>query len=182
MGPQPPLKRRPTYTRPCKRDISAKLTPVGVHPHTRTGAKSQAIILLADRYIYIYIRTYIYLYTHARRYRGHESIPHCHKPRHISTITDSFPPCVLRGLPTGIRLVFPGYFRFPTFPPLPVLRHSSIPFPSWCLREFSSHFILYRRSSNRLREIQFRRYYDDWPYPLSLSFYLSIQDAPPISS
>lgn len=30
MGPRPPLKRRPTYTpytRPCKRDISAKLTP-----------------------------------------------------------------------------------------------------------------------------------------------------------
>lgn len=62
MGPQPPLKRRPTYTRPCKRDISAKLTPVGVHPHTRTGAKSQAIILLVDRYIYIYIYAHIYIY------------------------------------------------------------------------------------------------------------------------
>lgn len=62
MGPQPPLKRRPTYTRPCKRDISAKLTPVGVHPHTRTGAKSQAIILLADRYIYIYTHIYIFIY------------------------------------------------------------------------------------------------------------------------
>lgn len=106
MGPQPPLKRRPTYTPytlPCKRDISAKLTPAGVGASTHTAHQQKAKLSSS-------LRIDIYIYIHARRYRGHESIPHCHKSRHISTITDSFPPCVLRGLPTGIRPCFPRIF------------------------------------------------------------------------
>lgn len=112
MGPQPPLKRRPThtpYTRPCKRDISAKLTPAGVGACTHTARSKKPS--------YHPPCGYIYIYTHAHRYRGHESIPHCHKSRHISTITDSFPPCVLRGLPTGIRPCFPWIFSVSNFPP-----------------------------------------------------------------
>lgn len=161
MGPQPPLKRRPTYTRPCKRDISAKLTPVGVHPHTRTGAKSQAIILLVDRYIYIYIRTYIYLYIYI-----HTHVDTVATNRYLTvTSLDIFRP-----LPTHFHPVFsvvcppefalfsPDIFGFQLF----VTRASSQFDPFSILmppRIFL--FILHTRSSNRLREIQFRRYYDD---------------------
>lgn len=69
------------------------------------------------------------MYVYARRYRGHESIPHCHEPRHISTITDSFPPCV--PCPPKFAPVFPGYFPFPTFPPFryPTPRSASSPLP-----------------------------------------------------
>lgn len=121
MGPQPPLKRRPTYTPytlPCKRDISAKLTPAGVGASTHTAHQQKAKLSSS-------LRIDIYIYIHARRYRGHESIPHCHKSRHISTITDSFPPCVLRGLPTGIRPCFPRIFSNFSTVSLSVLRHTS---------------------------------------------------------
>lgn len=62
MGPQPPLKRRPThtpYTRPCKRDISAKLTPAGVGACTHTARSKKPSYHPPCGYIYIYTRTSI---------------------------------------------------------------------------------------------------------------------------
>lgn len=164
MGPQPPLKRRPThtpYTRPCKRDISAKLTPAGVGACTHTARSKKPS--------YHPPCGYIYIYTHAHRYRGHESIPHCHKSRHISTITDSFPPCVLRGLPTGIRPCFPRIFSVSNFSTLSLSAARSL-----FHLDASASFpppVSHTRPSNRLREIQFRRF--SW---LTLSLSLSISD------
>lgn len=162
MGPQPPLKRRPThtpYTRPCKRDISAKLTPAGVGACTHTARSKKPS--------YHPPCGYIYIYTRAHRYRGHESIPHCHKSRHISTITDSFPPCVLRGLPTGIRPCFPRIFSVSNFSTLSLSAARSL-----FHLDASASFpppVSHTRPSNRLREIQFRRF--SW-LTLSLSLYL----------
>lgn len=119
MGPQPPLKRRPTYTPYTRPYQTRRIRETDLHRckkpsyHPPCGS------------IYIYACMYVY----ARRYRGHESIPHCHEPRHISTITDSFPPCV--PCPPKFAPVFPGYFPFPTFPPFryPTPRSASSPLP-----------------------------------------------------
>lgn len=180
MGPQPPLKRRPTYTPytlPCKRDISAKLTPAGVGASTHTAHQQKAKLSSSLR-----IDIYIYIYTHVdtvatNRYLTVTSLD-IFRP-----LPTHFHPVFSVVCPPEFALVFPGYF--PTFPPFRypcfvTLRpiRGSIPFPSWCLREFStsvrlpsSPILPYARPSNRLREIQFQRYW--WLTLLSLSISLT---------
>lgn len=136
MGPRPPLKRRPTYTpytRPCKRDISAKLTPGRCKKpsyHPPCGS--------------------IYIYMHVCM---HTQVDTVATNRYLTvTSLDIFRPLPTHFHPvcsahTEIR---PEYFRFPTFPPFRYPRslfhprvlhfHFASPLPS--------HFALHTRPSN----------------------------------
>lgn len=124
MGPQPPLKRRPTYTPytlPCKRDISAKLTPAGVGASTHTAHQQKAKLSSSLR-----IDIYIYIYTHVdtvatNRYLTVTSLD-IFRP-----LPTHFHPVFSVVCPPEFALVFPGYFLVSNFSTvsLSVLRHTS---------------------------------------------------------
>lgn len=133
MGPQPPLKRRPThtpYTRPCKRDISAKLTPAGVGACTHTARSKKPSYHPPCGYIYIYIHT-------------RTSIPWPRIDTSLSQVSTYFDHyrlistlCSPWSAHRNSPLFSPDIFGFQLFHPF-VIR-GSIPFPSRCLREFSA--------------------------------------------
>lgn len=161
MGPQPPLKRRPThtpYTRPCKRDISAKLTPAGVGACTHTARSKKPSYHPPCGYIYIYTHTHIDTVA-TNRYLTVTSLD-IFRP-----LPTHFHPVFSVVCPPEFALVFPGYFRFPTFPPF---RYPQSLFHLDASASFPPP-VSHTRPSNRLREIQFRRF---WWLTLSLSLYL----------
>lgn len=98
------------YTRPCKRDISAKLTPAGVGACTHTARSKKPSYHPPCGYIYIYTHTHIDTVA-TNRYLTVTSLD-IFRP-----LPTHFHPVFSVVCPPEFALVFPGYFRFPTFPP-----------------------------------------------------------------